>query len=158
MSKRVTVETHSEDETRLLGSAIGTAASRGDILLLFGPFGAGKTTLVQGIARGLGIEGPVTSPSFVLANEYYGRIPLYHIDLYRVDRMDAATLEALAEYFGGEGICTVEWPASLPTTLVEDAITIELAITGEESRGFTMETSDAGLIEIFERRASSTRV
>src|SRR5947207_15485738 len=120
------VETHSEDETRALGSEIARAVQPGDVLLLLGTFGVGKTTLVQGIARGLGIDDVVTSPSFVIANEYQGRIPLYHLDLYRIEHMDDTTLEALAEYFGGDGICVVEWPAAVPGDLVDGAIRVQL--------------------------------
>ena len=134
------IETRSADETRALGAEIGAAAQPGDVLLLAGQFGAGKTTLVQGIARGLGVAGPVTSPSFVIANEHHGRTPLYHVDLYRVDEMDASTLEALAEYFDSDGICVVEWPDSLPSDLVEHATRIELSLTGEDSRLLKMWT------------------
>ena len=151
MTNQISIETHSADETQRLGAEIGEIAQPGDILLLLGSYGVGKTTLVQGIAQGLGIEGPVTSPSFVLANEYQGRLPLYHIDLWRVSEMDEVTLEALAEYFGSDGICAVEWPASLPASLVEGAIVVELAVVGENSRRFTIHTSEPRFSQVFER-------
>lgn len=110
----------------------------GDVLLLAGVFGAGKTTLVQGIAEGLNIKDQVTSPSFVIANEYDGRVPLYHVDLYRIDRMDQASVEALDEYFGGDGLCVVEWPSALPPELTHGAFHIELAVTGESTRRLTL--------------------
>lgn len=113
---------------------MGSAVIAGDVLLLAGVFGAGKTTLVQGIAEGLGVEDQVTSPSFVIANEYAGRIPLYHVDLYRIDQMDQASLEAIDEYFGGDGLCVVEWPAALPAELTRGAVRVELAVTGESTR------------------------
>jgi len=150
----VAVETHGEDETRELGAAMGAAAQAGDVVLLDGPFGAGKTTLVQGVARGLGVDEGVTSPSFVIASEYQGRrLPLYHIDLYRIEEMDSTTLEALAEYFGGDGLCVVEWPAALPGDLIHEATRIKLAVTGEESRALTFEMGAAHLRDVFERRA-----
>ena len=152
MAEQATVETQSEEETRVLGSQIGAAARPGDVLLLLGTFGVGKTTLVQGIARGLGIEDVVTSPSFVIANEYYGRLPLYHVDLYRVEQMDPTTLEALAEYFGSDGLCAVEWPASVPASLVEGAAQIELAVTGEQSRQVSFD-GPAHLREVFGSKA-----
>jgi tRNA threonylcarbamoyladenosine biosynthesis protein TsaE len=152
MSERATVETLSEEETRALGAQIGAAARPGDVLLLLGTFGVGKTTLVQGIARGMGIEDVVTSPSFVIANEYYGRLPLYHVDLYRVEQMDPTTLETLAEYFGSDGLCAVEWPASVPASLIEDAAQITLEVTGEQNRRLTYE-GPAHLREVFEARA-----
>jgi tRNA threonylcarbamoyladenosine biosynthesis protein TsaE len=120
------------------------------VLLLQGPFGAGKTTLVQGIARGLGVQGYVTSPSFVIANEYPGRIPLYHVDLYRVEEMDATTLEALAEYFDGPGLCVVEWPGPLPPDLTEGAARILLEVTGDETRRLTLDKAPPHLADPFQ--------
>ena len=115
MGDQRNVETHSVDETRALGAELGAVAAPGDVLLLLGTFGVGKTTLVQGMGLGLGVEGTGNSPSFVIANEYSGRLPLYHVDLYRIEVMDQTTLEALAEYFGGDGLCVVEWPACTAT-------------------------------------------
>jgi tRNA threonylcarbamoyladenosine biosynthesis protein TsaE len=146
----IEIETKAADETRALGAAIGERAEPGDVLLLIGEFGAGKTTLVQGIARGLGIAGPVTSPSFVIANEHRGRIPLYHVDLYRVESMDRATLEALAEYFDSDGICVVEWPDSLPTDLVESAVRIHLEVTGQDTRSLRLENPPERIDAAFE--------
>ena len=155
MPDEVAVETGSEEETRALGAELGAAAESGDIVLLRGRFGAGKTTLVQGIARGLGIEESVTSPSFVIANEYRGRIPLYHIDLYRVDHMDSVTFEAVAEYFGSDGLCVVEWAGSVPPELVHEATTIDFAITGESTRQLAVETPHPRLRVVFERWAAA---
>ena len=152
MVELVTAETRNENETRALGAALGQAAEAGDVILLQGPFGAGKTTLVQGLARGLGVEDQVTSPSFVIACEYQGRIPLYHIDLYRVEQMDETTLEALAEYFGSDGVCAVEWPASVPSDLVRGAIRIGLEAPTEGERRLTMEDGPPRLRDVFERK------
>src|SRR5205823_2941635 len=80
-----TVQVDSPDAMRALGARIGRAAQPGDILLLQGPFGAGKTTFVQGLAAGLEVQAPVSSPSFVIENQYRGRLVLYHVDLYRLD-------------------------------------------------------------------------
>ena len=151
MTEQLTLETHSEDETRALGAEIGTSAGAGDVLLLLGTFGVGTTTLVQGLGRGLGVEDYVNSPSFVIANEYRGRLPLYHVDLYRVEEMDQTTLEALGEYFGSDGVCVVEWPASLPADLVDEAIRIELAVTGETTRRITLVVGPAAVRAAFER-------
>lgn len=149
MPAPLSIETHGEEETRSLGAEIGAAARAGEVILLLGGFGVGKTTLTQGIARGLGVDGLVTSPSFVIANEYRGRVPLYHVDLYRVDQMDRITLEALAEYFGGDGLCVVEWPASVPPDLVEGAARMELAVVGEQSRLITLLGGHPWLREVF---------
>lgn len=156
-AERAEIETASASETQQLGFDLGKVAIPGDVLLLQGPFGAGKTTLVQGIARGLGIEGPVTSPSFVIANEHLGRIPLYHVDLYRVEQMDSATLEALAEYFGSDGLCAVEWPDALPGELIEGATRIELMVLDEGRRRFTIDTTADRLCKVFALRAATPR-
>jgi tRNA threonylcarbamoyladenosine biosynthesis protein TsaE len=143
-------ETRSADETQRLGLELGAAAEPGDVLLLLGSFGAGKTTLVQGIAHGLGIEEPVTSPSFVIAHEHRGRIPLYHVDLYRIEQqLDRPTLEALAEYFESDGLCAVEWPDTLPPDLTEHATRIEIVVVDETTRRLTIDSGDARLRDAF---------
>jgi tRNA threonylcarbamoyladenosine biosynthesis protein TsaE len=153
MTEQISLETQSEEATRSLGAELGAIAEPGDVLLLLGTFGVGKTTLVQGIGRGLGVEDTVNSPSFVIANEYRGRLPLYHVDLYRIEQMDQTTLEALGEYFGGDGLCVVEWPASLPADLVDDAVRIELAVTGETTRRIALIEGDQRFRQVFEQRA-----
>lgn len=97
-------------ETEALGERIGSAAESGDVILLAGELGAGKTCLARGIARGLGSPDHVSSPSFVLVNEYRGRVPMFHVDLYRLENADAD-----AEILGlwdqaEEGLLVVEWP------------------------------------------------
>jgi tRNA threonylcarbamoyladenosine biosynthesis protein TsaE len=122
------------EETIAIGRRLGGAAVAGDVFLLDGPFGAGKTHLVQGLAAGLGVEGAVTSPSFILANEYQGRLPLYHLDLFRLERLDEVTLQTLEDYFYGDGVCAVEWPALLPASLRAAANELTLQLSGEETR------------------------
>src|SRR6185295_3252586 len=90
----------------------------GDVFLLKGAFGVGKTVLVQGLAAGLGVEGAVTSPSFVLMVQHRGRLPLYHVDLYRLDgRLDDEMLDTLEDADDGGGVCAIEWPEALPQDL-----------------------------------------
>jgi len=103
------LHSRSAQETRRLGKTLGALLARGDVLLLTGALGAGKTALTQGIARGLAVPGVVNSPTFTILKEYAGRLPLYHFDLYRIE--DPAELEELgfAEYFFGEGVSVVEW-------------------------------------------------
>jgi tRNA threonylcarbamoyladenosine biosynthesis protein TsaE len=93
---------------------LGRVAEPGDVFLLRGPFGAGKTVFVQGLARGLDVATPVTSPSFVLAAEHRGRLPLTHVDLFRIDAPEEALLASLHETLEGDGVCAVEWPERLP--------------------------------------------
>src|SRR5712692_11114302 len=102
---------------RTLGQALGRAARAGDRFLLEGPFGAGKTTFVQGLAEGLDVPTPVSSPSFVIENQYRGRLMLYHVDLYRLERVEPELWESLEEHLYGDGVTAVEWAERLPDQL-----------------------------------------
>jgi len=105
----VTCITSSEDATVALGRRLGALAAEGDVYLLTGDLGAGKTCLIRGIAAGLGVAEHAFSPSFVLVREYHGRLPLFHMDLYRVaDHAEVAEL-GLEEYLYGDGVCAIEW-------------------------------------------------
>jgi tRNA threonylcarbamoyladenosine biosynthesis protein TsaE len=89
-------------------------AEAGDQFLLEGPFGAGKTTFVQGLAAGLDVPTPVSSPSFVIESQYRGRLVLYHVDLYRLEHLEPDLLDGLEEHLFGEGVAAVEWAERLP--------------------------------------------
>src|SRR6266851_447207 len=102
---------------RALGETLGKAAVAGDRFLLEGPFGAGKTTFVQGLAQGLDVPTPVSSPSFVIENQYRGRLMLYHVDLYRLERVEPELWESLEEHLYGDGVTAVEWAERLPDQL-----------------------------------------
>lgn len=131
----LTLVTTSPDQTAALGTALGRLAQPGDVLLLQGPLGAGKTRLTQGLARGLDVPGEVTSPTFIIVNEYRtGRLPLYHVDLYRIERVDEAVDLGLDEYFFGPGVSVVEWPDRAPAAMPEDVMLIDLEyVAGDES-------------------------
>ena len=103
------LNSHSPEQTQLLGSYLGELAQKADIFLLIGELGTGKTCLVQGIARGLDVKEYAFSPSFVILREYHGRLPLYHIDFYRLDHIEEIVDLGLEEYFYGDGVCVVEW-------------------------------------------------
>jgi tRNA threonylcarbamoyladenosine biosynthesis protein TsaE len=102
--------TRSEAETEALGEELGRAAFPGAVLLLEGPLGAGKTVLVRGVARGLGVAGLVTSPTFTLLDVHEGRLPLFHVDLYRVETPAELRAIDLDEVFAAGGVTAVEWP------------------------------------------------
>ncbi|KRL13489.1 tRNA (adenosine(37)-N6)-threonylcarbamoyltransferase complex ATPase subunit type 1 TsaE [Schleiferilactobacillus perolens] len=126
------IETNGAQETIRLGKALGELAQPGDVILLDGDLGAGKTTLTKGIARGLGISRPVKSPTFTLIREYpEGRIPLYHMDIYRLENGGAEDL-GLEEYFEGDGVSVVEWSQFIPALLPEDYVRIALDRTGRD--------------------------
>ncbi|NOZ25093.1 MAG: tRNA (adenosine(37)-N6)-threonylcarbamoyltransferase complex ATPase subunit type 1 TsaE [Nitrospirae bacterium] len=114
MRRSIALKALDERDTVDAGERLGTVLVKGDTVCLHGDLGAGKTTFVKGIARGLGIdEREITSASFVIVAEHYGRMPLYHIDLYRVvDDADLAGL-GLEEYLDGDGVAVVEWAERL---------------------------------------------
>jgi tRNA threonylcarbamoyladenosine biosynthesis protein TsaE len=102
---------HGPAQTERVGQRLGELLRPGDLLLLVGTFGVGKTHLAKGIARGLGSADLVTSPSFVLVNEYRaGRTPIYHVDLYRVAEAGELATIGLEELWAGDGVCLIEWP------------------------------------------------
>src|SRR5919198_6293115 len=119
---------------RALGAAFGRVAQAGDVFLLEGPFGAGKTTFVWGLAAGLDITESVSSPSFVLETRYHGRLPLHHVDLYRLQHLDPAFLAELEEDLFGEGVAAVEWPEQLPPELREGASLLRFAVLDDRTR------------------------
>jgi tRNA threonylcarbamoyladenosine biosynthesis protein TsaE len=119
---------------RALGEALGRAAVAGDRFLLEGDFGAGKTTFVQGLARGLDVIASVGSPTFVIETVYRGRLVLYHVDLYRLDRIEAELLEQLEEHLFADGVSAVEWAERLPSDLREGATLLSLHADGDVRR------------------------
>ena len=120
------IKTHSPEQTQLLGKHLGEIVLEGDVLLLEGELGTGKTCLIQGIAHGLGIKQYAFSPSFVLIREYYGRLPLYHVDLYRLNNITEIDELGLEEYLYGNGTCVIEWAKKGLAVLPRDYLLIEL--------------------------------
>lgn len=129
----MTIESTGPDDTRALGERIGRAAQAGDVLLLSGELGAGKTLFVQGIARGLGYEGPVSSKSFVILGQYTGRVTLYHADLYRLEDPEHVQELGLDE-ITADGVLAVEWPERAEWVLPEECLLIRFEVTGESTR------------------------
>ena len=107
------LKTRSEEDTYALGRALGAFLRPGDALLLSGDLGTGKSVLARGAARSLGVEGPMPSPSFTIMFPYEGRCPVYHFDLYRLSGPDEFEAAGLYEWFGGAGVCLVEWPETV---------------------------------------------
>jgi len=126
------IRTKSAEETQKFGALLAERLEAGDVLLLRGPLGAGKSELTRGLARGLGVTETVTSPSFTILNVYEtGRIPLYHFDWYRLDSAEELFELGMQEYLGGEGIAVVEWPEKGEEALPETFL--EIRILPEES-------------------------
>lgn len=124
----------SMEETQSLGRELGHLAQSGDVILLVGNLGAGKTCLTQGIAWGLDIDGYASSPSFILVNEYRGRIPMYHIDLYRLDSINEIADIGLDDYLYGRGLCVVEWADKAFDILPAQNLLIEIDLVGKNER------------------------
>ncbi|MEE4135853.1 MAG: tRNA (adenosine(37)-N6)-threonylcarbamoyltransferase complex ATPase subunit type 1 TsaE [Desulforhopalus sp.] len=121
-------------DTEKFGRALAELARAGDLICLQGDLGAGKTTLVQAIARGLGVEGWVNSPSFALLHEYSGRLPLYHMDFYRLNSSDEIIAIGLDEYFASQGLTVIEWAERAEDILPPEKLCLSLHHTGEYSR------------------------
>ena len=122
------IETYGAEETFALGEKIGKEAAPGLVITLKGDLGVGKTVLAQGVARGLGIEEPVNSPTFTILQVYdEGRLPFYHFDVFRIEDPDEMYEVGFEDYFYGEGVCMIEWAELIEDLLPEDAmhITIE---------------------------------
>ena len=132
------IVSRSAEETLSIGAELGQRLQPGDALLLTGDLGAGKTTLTQGIALGLGVPERPRSPTFVMATEYHGRLPLYHLDLYRIEALDELGDLGLDEYLNGDGVTVVEWADRAPRAFPAHGLWIELVATGEESRDITV--------------------
>jgi tRNA threonylcarbamoyladenosine biosynthesis protein TsaE len=132
---------HSPEETQKLGRRLGEVAQPGDVFLLVGDLGSGKTCLTQGIAWGLGIKEYALSPSFVIIRELYGRLPLYHIDLYRLDRIEESMDLGLDDYLYGRGVCVVEWAEKALSLMPPERLLIRLDYLSDTERRFRLEAS-----------------
>ena len=122
------IETRKPEETYELGRKMGREAEPGQIVCLSGDLGVGKTVFTQGFAAGLGIEGPVNSPTFTILQQYEdGRLPLYHFDVYRIGDVSEMDEIGYEDWFVGDGVCLIEWPGLIEEILPEKAtwVTIE---------------------------------
>ena len=125
--------TSSEEETAAAGEQLASRLAAGDVVLLYGELGAGKTAFVRGLARGLGAsESEVSSPTFTLIQEYTGRVPLYHVDLYRLEPKEVEDL-GLEELVSGDGIVAIEW-AERWLGRPDDAVEVRMEHAGEDER------------------------
>ncbi len=113
---------HSALETRAFGETLAASLRAGDVVLLSGDMGAGKSELARGIARGLGIAGAVPSPTFTIMNAYEGALPLYHFDLYRIETADELYELGLDEYIGGDCVALIEWHERAPEVIPADHV------------------------------------
>ena len=148
------MRTHSPNETRELAKRLAKELRRGDVLLLWGDLGAGKSEFTRGLAQGLGVTATVTSPSFTILNVYDdGRIPLYHFDWYRLNSVEELYEMGMEEFLGGDGVAVVfemaaqnllggvagvEWPSQCPEAIPETHLAIRLTPVDETTRDVTI--------------------
>jgi len=132
---RLTLRASAAEDTRAMGEALAPLLRPRDAVVLTGELGAGKTVFVQGVARGLGIDEPVVSPTFTLIKEYSGRLDVAHVDVYRLDRVQDVVDLGLDELGEGEDVLLVEWGDAVEALLPPDRLRVEL--TGEDPTGAT---------------------
>jgi tRNA threonylcarbamoyladenosine biosynthesis protein TsaE len=138
------VESASAAETEALGARIAARLRPGDLVLLSGDLGSGKTTLIRGACRALGITAPVTSPTFTIGQRYGGgRMPVSHLDLYRLESLEDEDPALLDDYLGPDGVAFVEWPGAGESRLGRPALELRLAHAAEERRRIEVQWSSA---------------
>ena len=134
------VDSDSAAATEALGARVAARLRPGDVVVVSGEVGAGKTTLIRGACRALGIEGPITSPTFTIGQRYGGgRLPVAHLDLYRLESLEGEDPALLDDYLEGGAVAFVEWPAVGVERLGHPALEIRLAHAGGESRAIEVE-------------------
>jgi tRNA threonylcarbamoyladenosine biosynthesis protein TsaE len=140
--------THSIVQTQKAGEHLGQLLELGAVVLLEGDLGAGKTTLTKGIAAGLGVVGYVNSPTFTLVNEYRGRLPVYHLDCYRLESAAEALDFGIEEYLYGDGVSLIEWPQRIAEILPTEFLRIKLTYLADTKRSLRFEPVGAYYIEL----------
>ncbi len=143
------IVSRSAEETARLGEAVGARLAPGDVIVLRGPLGAGKTVFTQGIGRGLGVREHVISPTFTLLREHTsGRLPLYHVDAYRLAGAVEAYTFGLDEYLYGDGVTVIEWGERVETLLPEEYLAVDLAYGATGERTITLAAQGAHYADI----------
>ena len=139
MRPRETFASRSPEDTQAIGARLGARLTAGDVVACVGELGAGKTCFLQGLARDLGVQADVTSPTFVLINHYRSRLPVYHVDAFRTESLTELVDLDLEELFHGDGVTVVEWANKLLPLLPPRAITVTITGLGDELRQITLE-------------------
>ena len=138
-----TVLSETPAQTQAAGERLAAALGAGAVVACIGELGAGKTCFLQGLLRGLGVESAVTSPTFVLVNQYRGRLPVYHLDAYRTQSLTELLDIGIEEMLHGDGVTVIEWADKLVALLPERAITVTISGLGDEPRQIVIERTGA---------------
>ncbi len=140
MAPRAEITSARPEETEDVGERLGRTLEPGAVVALTGELGAGKTCFIQGLVRGLGVTGRATSPTFVLINQYPGRVPVYHVDAYRTESLTELMDLGLLELLGGGGVTIIEWADKLESLLPPEAIHVHIDGVGDQPRAITIRT------------------
>jgi tRNA threonylcarbamoyladenosine biosynthesis protein TsaE len=154
---KVVIQTKSTSETVRLGKRIGSLLQPREVVALVGELGAGKTQFIKGLAAGVGIGTPtyISSPSFTLINEYPGKIPFYHVDLFRLEREKDAEELGLEDYFQSGGITAIEWADKIPSLIPKEMLLIHITYTGKNTRSLEIIGKGKRFEELVSRIKSS---
>ncbi len=157
-SRVLELYSHSAEQTQQLGKRLGELARGGDLFCLEGDLGSGKTCFVQGLGRGLGVPEAIHSPTFILANEHRGgRLPLFHLDVYRVRNADEAIGFGLEDYIAGDGVCVIEWAEKIRKALPPDRLWITFRHVGELERGLRFQAEGERYEQLLNQFADEAR-
>lgn len=135
----LTFKTQTAEQTILLGQKIGEKLKKGDVIAMQGTLAAGKTTITKGIAKALGINDTITSPTFCLISEYYGKMPLYHMDVYRLDGSEDFINLGTDDMIYGDGVSIIEWSEKVMNELPQNTIILKITPQDDGSRLITIE-------------------
>ncbi|MBI5030694.1 MAG: tRNA (adenosine(37)-N6)-threonylcarbamoyltransferase complex ATPase subunit type 1 TsaE [Chloroflexi bacterium] len=159
VSNELTIDviSHSIEETQRIGDRLGKLARAGDVFCLEGDLGSGKTCLTQGLGRGLGVAEAIHSPTFILANEHRsGRLPLYHLDVYRMRGADEALGIGLDDYVYGDGVCVIEWAEKIDKALPPERLWITFRHIDENQRGLSFHATGARYDELLKEFSATS--
>ena len=140
-----TVISTNEVDTINIGEIIGSFAVPGDIILLSGDLGSGKTKMTQGIIKGVGSDDFARSPTFVLITEYEAKFPIYHMDLYRLEGVESLERMQIDEYLYGDGLCIIEWADKADKAFPNKSLTIDFSFISDDQRKIKMEWESSRL-------------
>lgn len=151
------VESPSAERTARLAAGLAQELRPGDVVELVGDLGVGKTTFVRAAAAALGVEGPVTSPSFAVAQRYLGRVPVVHLDGYRLGEVEGDDIDLLADEVGDDAVVFAEWPEGLGEVLPRPRLRVELEHLGGDLRLVRLTAADPDLLAVARRLVADTR-